>query len=110
MPLSAKQREASQQLLQVHDLPGGELGDGEPDDVGNGVEVGDHAPHLRAGQPVRFSAEPEHDLIAVDGIHIEMDGDPGATRPDRSSFAGVRRKAPRRHTAPCHDPRSRPVA
>jgi hypothetical protein len=80
MPSSAQQREARQQLLQVHDLPRDELGDGEPDDVGDGVEIGHDAPHLRTDQPVRFSAEPEHDLIAVDGIHIEVDRDPGAAR------------------------------
>ena len=60
----------------MHDLAGDELGHGEPDDVGDGVEVVDDAPHLGCGQPVRFSAEPEHELIAVDGVDVEMDGDP----------------------------------
>jgi hypothetical protein len=60
----------------VHDLPGDELGHRDPDDVGCGVEVGDDAPHLRCGQPARLRAEPEHDLVAVDGVDIEMDGDP----------------------------------
>jgi hypothetical protein len=52
----AQQRKAGQELLQVHDLPGDEFGDGEPDDVGGGVEIGHDAPHLATGQPVRFSA------------------------------------------------------
>jgi hypothetical protein len=62
----SKQRKAGQELLQVHDLAGDELGDREPDDVGDGVEVVNNAPHLGCGQPVRLSAEPEHELVAVD--------------------------------------------
>ena len=48
----------------MHDLAGDELGDGEPHDVGDArVEVVNNAPHLGCGQPVRLSAEPEHELV-----------------------------------------------
>jgi len=59
-------------------LAGDELGHRDPDDLGHGVDVADNAPHLGAGQPARLSAEPEHDLVAVDGVDVEMDGDAGA--------------------------------
>jgi hypothetical protein len=52
-----------------------ELHDREPDDVRGRVDVGDDAPHLRAGEPARFGAEAEHDLVAVDRVG-EVDGGP----------------------------------
>jgi hypothetical protein len=58
----------------VHDLPWDELGHRDPDHVGDGVDVLDDAPHLRCGQPARLGAQPKHDLVAVDGIDVEMDG------------------------------------
>ena len=58
-------------------MAGDELGHRDPHDVGHGVEVLDNAPHLRCGQPARLRAQPEHELVAVDGVDIEMDGDAG---------------------------------
>jgi len=86
------QREAVQELLQVHHLPGDELGDREP----GGVEVGDDAPRLRAGQAVRFGTQAEHDLVAVDRVDVEVDGgtraaggrDPVQQRPGRFAQLG----------------------
>ena len=97
---SGDQREAVQELLQVHDLPGDELGDREPDYVHDGVEVGDDAPRLRAGQAVRLGAQAEHDLVAVDRVDVEVDGgaraargrDPVQQRPGRfAQLAGAER-------------------
>jgi hypothetical protein len=59
----------------VHDLAGEELGDRDPDDLGHGVNVLDNAPHLRGGQSTRLGAQPQHELVAVDGVDVEMDGD-----------------------------------
>lgn len=53
-------------------LPGDEFGDREPDDVHGAVEVGDDAPYLRAGQAVRLGAQAEDDLVAVDGVDVEV--------------------------------------
>ncbi len=43
----------------MHDLPGEELGDGQREDVGCCRDVGDDAPHLRAGQPFGDGAKTE---------------------------------------------------
>jgi len=69
----AKQGKGGQELLQVHDLAGDDLGDREPDDLGHGVEAVDDAPHLGGGRPARLGAQPEHELVAVDGVDVEMD-------------------------------------
>ncbi len=69
------QREAVQDLLQVHDLPGKELRDREPDDIGRRIDVGDDATRLRAGQAARLGAEPQQELVAVDGVDVEVDRD-----------------------------------
>ena len=53
-------------------LPGDEFGDGEPDDVHGAVEIGDDASHLGAGQAVRLGTQAEHDLVAVDRVHVEV--------------------------------------
>jgi hypothetical protein len=44
--------------LQVHDLAGDELGDGEPDDIGDGVKVVDDAPHLAVVSPSGSAPRP----------------------------------------------------
>jgi hypothetical protein len=62
----------------VHHLSRDELSDREPDDVYGPVNLADDAPHLGAGEPVGFGAETEHDLIAVDRVDVEVDGDAGA--------------------------------
>lgn len=60
----------------MHDLPGEELGDGQREDVGCCRDVGDDAPHLRAGQPFGDGAETEDNLVAVDGVDVEVDCHP----------------------------------
>jgi hypothetical protein len=60
----------------VHDLPGEELGDSQREDVGCCRDVGDDAPHLRAGQPFGDGAETEDNLVAVDGVDVEVDRHP----------------------------------
>jgi hypothetical protein len=62
----------------LHRALGEELGDGQGDDVGRCGDVGDDAAHLRAGQAVRDGAEAEDDLVAVDGVDVEVDGHAGA--------------------------------
>jgi len=58
----------------VHYLPGEEFGDRESDYVHGPVDVGDDAPHLRAGESAGFGAQAEHDLVAVDCVDVEVDG------------------------------------
>jgi hypothetical protein len=62
----------------VHHLSGDEFSDGESDDVRGAVDVSDDAPRLGAGEPVWFGAETEHNLVAVDCVDVEVDGDAGA--------------------------------
>jgi hypothetical protein len=76
----------------VHDLAGDELGDGQADHVGACGHVGDDAPHLVAAQAVRDRAEPEDDLMAVDGVDVEVDRDPrasGAGEPVEQRLGGL---------------------
>ena len=80
----------------MHDLPWDELGHRDPDHVGDGVDVLDDAPHLRCGQPARLGAQPEHELVAVDGVDVEMDGDAGAA--GRGDGATTRRATRGRST------------
>jgi hypothetical protein len=42
----------------VHDLAGDELGDGEPDDISDGVKVVDDAPHLAVVSPSGSAPRP----------------------------------------------------
>jgi hypothetical protein len=53
-----QQGKAVQDPLEVHDLPGNELGDREADDVTGPVDVGDDASHLTAGEPTGYEPEP----------------------------------------------------
>ena len=57
----------------MHDLSREEPCDRELDYIGSGVHVGDHAADLSTGQAVGDSAQPEHDLVAVDGVDVEVD-------------------------------------
>ena len=59
----------------MHHLSRDELRDREPDDVHGPVDIGDDAPHLGAREPVRFHAETEHDLVAVNRVDVEVDDD-----------------------------------
>jgi hypothetical protein len=63
----------------VHHLPRDELGDREPDDIDGLVDVGDDTSHLCAGEAARFGAQAEHDLVAVDGVDVKVDGDSGGS-------------------------------
>ena len=49
------------------DITRDELGDGQPDHVGRGRDVGDDAVDLFKSQATGFLAEAEHDFVAVDG-------------------------------------------
>ena len=53
-------------------LSGDELGDCESDDVVAGPEVGDDPARLVDGQPVGLGAQAEDDLVAVDGVDVEV--------------------------------------
>lgn len=64
----------------MHHLPRDELRDRGPDDIGRPVDVGDDPWHLGTRESVGFDAEAEHDLVAVDGVHVEVEGDAGAAR------------------------------
>ena len=68
------QREAVHDLPQMHHLPGDELRQREPHEVGGPVDLGDDAPHLGARKPARFDTEAEHDLLAVYRVDVEVDG------------------------------------
>jgi hypothetical protein len=59
----------------VHDLARDELSDRHPNDIGAGGDIVDDAPHLRRGQPSLLGAEPQHELVAVDGVDVEVDSD-----------------------------------
>lgn len=63
----------------MHHLPRDELGDREPDDIDGLVDVGDDTSHLCAGEAARFGAQAEHDLVAVDGVDVKVDGDSGGS-------------------------------
>jgi drug/metabolite transporter (DMT)-like permease len=65
---------ALQLLAALSVLVGVILGLGRARRRSGGVEVGDDAPHLRAGQAVRLGAQAEHELVAVDRVDVEVDG------------------------------------
>ena len=81
--LPSEEREALENLLQVHDLPRDELGDREADDVDGLGDVGDDASDLCACQAAWYGAETKQDLVAVDRIDVEVDGDPGSAGADQ---------------------------
>jgi hypothetical protein len=64
----------------VHDLPREELRHGEPDNVRNSGCVGNDPADLRAAKAVWLGAQAQHDLVAVDGVDIEVDRQPGTAR------------------------------
>jgi hypothetical protein len=85
-----QQRKSSQDLLQVHDLAGNELGDGESDYLNRPADIAKDALHLSACQAAGFGAEPQDDFIAVDGVNIEVHGDTrtaGASQPVQQPLA-----------------------
>ena len=74
--LLTNEGEGSQDLLQVHDLSWDELGNSESDDLDRPADVAENPLHLKTRQPIRFGAETQHDLVAVDRVNVEVDGDP----------------------------------
>jgi hypothetical protein len=58
----------------VHHLPREVLRDGESEHVRGSSRVGDDPAHLSAGETARLNPNPKHDLVAVDGVNVEMDG------------------------------------
>jgi hypothetical protein len=75
---AADERKALHDLLQVHHLPGNELSNREPDEIGGLVDVGEDASYLGTCQAVRLGAEAQQDLVAVDGVDIEVNRHPSA--------------------------------
>jgi hypothetical protein len=61
-------------LLQVDHLTRYELGDGEGDDLGRTVDVGDHAARFRRGEATEIGAQTQLDLVRVDRVDVEVDG------------------------------------
>jgi hypothetical protein len=71
------ERKTLEDLLQVHDLSRNELRDGKSDDIDGLVDISDDASHLCTGQAAGFGAEAEHNLVAVDGVDVEVDSGAG---------------------------------
>jgi hypothetical protein len=70
-----EQWKSGEDLLQVHHLTRYELGDGEGDDLGRTVDVGDHAARFCSGQATAVGAQTQLDLIRVDCVDVKVDGD-----------------------------------
>ena len=58
----------------MHHLTRYELGDGEGDDLGRTVDVGDHAARFRSGEATEISAQTQLDLVRVDRVDVKVDG------------------------------------
>src|SRR5215213_4133708 len=71
------ERKTLEDLLQVHDLSRNELPDGKSDDIDALVDISDDASNLRTGQAAGFGAQAEHNLVAVDGVDVEVDSGAG---------------------------------
>jgi hypothetical protein len=52
------------------------LRDGKSDDVRGSSRVSNDPAHLGTGEAAGFGAQPQHDLVAVDGVHVKMDRHP----------------------------------
>ena len=83
-----------------------ELGDGERDHVGGAAEVVDHTARLGAGETPTVRAQSQLNLVGVDGVDVEVDGDlgsAGGTEPVEHRRAGgpegVRGKTVRPHSS-----------
>jgi hypothetical protein len=53
-----------------------ELGDGERDHIGGAAEVGDQTARLGAGETPTVPTQSQLNLVGVDGVDVEVDGDP----------------------------------
>jgi hypothetical protein len=69
-----EQWKSGEDLLQVHHLTRYELGDGEGDNLGRTVDVGDHAARFRSGEATEIGAETQLDLVRVDRVDVKVDG------------------------------------
>jgi hypothetical protein len=58
-----EQRKPGEDFLQVRHLTRYELGDGESDNLGRTVDVGDHAARFRRGEATAIGAQTQLDLI-----------------------------------------------
>jgi hypothetical protein len=70
----------------VHHLTGYELGDGEGDNLGRTVDVGDHPARLCTGEATKIGAQTQLDLLRV-GIRLgrpQAEGDAATARPSIS--------------------------
>lgn len=74
----ADEGEAAQDLLDVDDVAGEELGDGGAHDVGRPREVVGDAVDLGAGEAALDLAEAEQALAGVDGVDVEVKREAGA--------------------------------
>lgn len=71
--LIADQREPLEDLLQVHDLAGDELGDGEPDEIDTAVDVGNQTMDFGTRQAAEVGTQSQLDLVGVDRVDVEVD-------------------------------------
>jgi hypothetical protein len=86
------QRVSCQDLLHVHHLPRELFRDGEFHDIHRSSHVADDSAHLSAAKPARLCPQTQHNLVAVDGVNIEVDCHPSATgggQPVQQWLAGL---------------------
>ena len=69
-----EQGKSGEDLLQVHHLARYELGDGEGDNLGRTVDVGDHAARFCSGEATEIGAQTQLDLVRVDRVDVKVDG------------------------------------
>jgi hypothetical protein len=69
-----EQWKSGEDLLQVHYLARYELGDGEGDNLGRTVDIGDHPARFRRGQATAIGAQAQLDLIRVDRVDVKVNG------------------------------------
>ena len=68
-----EQWKSGEDLLQMHHLARYELGDGESDDLGRTVDVGDHAARFRSAEATEIGAQAQLDLVRVDRVDVKVD-------------------------------------
>jgi hypothetical protein len=88
---STEQWEPSEDLLCVHHLARYELSDREGDDLCRIIDLGHHATGLCTGEPTQVGTQPQPDLIRVDCVDVEVDGNlrgAGAVEPLQQRCAG----------------------
>ena len=58
----------------MHHLTRYELGDGEGNNLGRTVDVGDHAARFRSAEATEIGAQTQLDLVRVDRVDVKVDG------------------------------------